>query len=190
MDTRIRNQLIDFKRSLGFKYFTEEIIYSIFDRFTIELGETKVGISKELSDKWCERKNNESESYWIHRSACLARLSSYLCKIGIRSYIPQLPKHRSTFVPFVFSKNEMGSVFAAADALRAQRKMMNSIIFVMLHLLDSDLQDYRKIESYHFLNCGIVCDTLRLIINVLQYAILHRNIASYSKYCSIILREV
>jgi integrase/recombinase XerD len=132
--THIR-QLIDFKRSLGFKYVTEEIIYSIFDRFTIELGETKVGISKELSDKWCERKNNESESYWIHRSACLARLSSYLCKIGIRSYIPQLPKHRSIYVPFVFSKNEIGSIFAAADALRAQRKMMNSIIFVMPALI-------------------------------------------------------
>ena len=124
-------QLIDFKRSLGFKYVTEEIIYSLFDRVSIEFGETKVGISKELSDKWCERKNNESESYWIHRSACLARLSSYLCKIGIRSYIPQLPKHRSTFVPFVFSKNEMESVFAAADALRDKRKMMNSMIFVM-----------------------------------------------------------
>jgi len=128
-------QLIDFKRSLGFKYVTEEIIYSFFDRDTIELGETKEGISKELSDKWCERKNNESESYWIHRSACLARLSSYLCKIGIRSYIPQLPKHRSTFVPFVFSKNEMESVFAAADALRAQRKMMNSMIFIMPALI-------------------------------------------------------
>jgi integrase/recombinase XerD len=124
-------QLIDFKRSLGFKYVTEEIIYSLFDRLTIEAGETKVGISKELSDKWCIRKNNESESYWLHRSACLAGLSSYLCKIGIRSYIPQLPKRKSTFVPYVFSKNEMEAVFAAADSLRAQRKMMNSMIFIM-----------------------------------------------------------
>ena len=124
-------QLIDLKRSLGFKYVTEEIIYSIFDRFTIKLGETKVGISKELSDKWCERNSNESESYWVHRSACLSVLSSYLCKIGIRSYIPRLPKHTLTFVPYVFSKNEMESVFAAADALRAERKMMNSIVFVM-----------------------------------------------------------
>ena len=128
-------QFIDFKRSLGFKYVTEEIVYSIFDRFTIELGETKVGISKELSDKWCERKKNESESYWIHRSACIARLSSYLCTIGIRSYIPRLPRRKSTFVPFVFSKNEMESVFVATDALRAQRKMMNSMIFVMPALI-------------------------------------------------------
>lgn len=128
-------QFIDFKRSLGFKYVTEEIIYSIFDRVTIELGETKVGISKELSDKWCERKNNESESYWIHRAGCLVRLSSYLCKIGIRSYIPRLPRHKSTFVPFVFSKNEMESVFAAADALRTKHKMMNSIILIMPALI-------------------------------------------------------
>lgn len=124
-------QIIDLKRSLGFKYVSEEVIYSIFDRFTIELGETKVGISKELSDKWCERRRNESESYWFHRSGCLARLSSFLCKIGIPSYIPRLPKQRSTFVPYIFSRIEMESLFAAADSLRAERKLMNSMILIM-----------------------------------------------------------
>jgi site-specific recombinase XerD len=124
-------QLIDFKRSLGFKYITEEVIYSIFDCFTIEMNETQVGISKELAEKWCERKNNESDSYRFHRCVCMGQLSSYLCKIGIRSYVSKLPKRKATFTPYIFSNVEMSAIFNASDKLRAQRKMMNSIIFVM-----------------------------------------------------------
>jgi integrase len=128
-------QFIDLKRSLGFKYITEETIYSIIDRFTTEMGETKVGISKELAEKWCERKNNESDSYRFHRCLCLSQLSSYLCKIGISSYIPRLPRIKSSFTPYIFSKDEIAAIFNASDKLIAQRRMMNSIIFAMPALL-------------------------------------------------------
>jgi len=128
-------QFIEIKRSLGFKYATEETIYTIFDRFTIELGETRVGISKELSEKWCKRRNNESSSYRFHRCLCLSQLSSHLCQIGIRSYIPQLPRQQSSFAPYIFSQEEMSAIFSAVDGLTAQRKMMNSMIFVMPALL-------------------------------------------------------
>ena len=77
-------EFVSFKRSFGFKYNAEEITYSVFDRFTIEMGETIVGITKELADKWCERKNNESDSSRFHRAMCLSQLASYLCKLGIR----------------------------------------------------------------------------------------------------------
>ena len=128
-------QFIDHKRSLGFKYITEATIYSIFDRFTMEMGETEVGISKELAEKWCSRKNNESDSYRFHRVLCISQLSSFLCKIGIRSYIPRLPQRKSTFTPHIFSKNEIAAIFFASDTLRAQRKMMNTMLFVMPALL-------------------------------------------------------
>lgn len=128
-------QLIDLKRSLGFKYITEETIYSIFDRYTMEMGETAVGISKELAENWCKRRNNESDSYRFHRGVCISQLSSYLCKIGIRSYIPRLPKCISTFTPYIFSKVEIAAIFNASDKLRAQRKLMNSILFVMPTIL-------------------------------------------------------
>lgn len=128
-------QLIDFKRSLGFKYVTEEVIFSLFDRFTIELGETKVGISKTLAENWCLRKNNESDSYRYHRGVCISQLSSYLCKIGIRSFIPLLPKCNTTFTPHIFSKTEIAAIFNASDELRAQRKAMNSMLFAMPALL-------------------------------------------------------
>ena len=129
------NDFIALKRSLGFKYIAEEYLFLSFDRFTIEQGETKVGISKELAEKWCERRNNESDSYRYHRCVCVSQLSSYLCELGIRSYIPRMPKNRSTFIPYIFSKEEMTAIFNAADSLVLSCRMMNSIIFIVPALL-------------------------------------------------------
>ena len=129
------NDFIDLKRSLGFKYTSEEAIFLSFDRFSIEQGETKVGLTKELADKWCERRNNESDSYRYHRCVCISQLSSHLCKLGIRSYIPLMPRIQSTFIPYIFSKEEMTAIFNAADSLVLSRKFMNSIIFVVPTLL-------------------------------------------------------
>ncbi|MBA7529252.1 Tyrosine recombinase XerC [subsurface metagenome] len=128
-------QLIDLKRGLGFKYVTQESIFLRFDRFTIERGEMEVGISKELADKWCERWNNESDSYRFNRCLCLSQLSSYMCKLGIRSYIPRIPRRKSTFTPYIYSKEEMILIFNAADTLVLPRRIMNSMIFVVPALL-------------------------------------------------------
>ena len=129
-------EFISFKRSLGFKYKSEEAIYFRFDRFTIETGETKVGITKELADKWCERKNGESDSTRYHRVVCLNQLSSYLSKLGIRSYIPQIQRCKdNTFTPYIFSKTEIAAIFKACDEIRAKKKNMNSMYFALPTLL-------------------------------------------------------
>jgi integrase/recombinase XerD len=130
----IRN-FINMKRSLGFKYENQEHILLQFDRFTLEKGETKVGISKELADKWCERVSNESDGSRYFRCVCISQLSSYLCNLGIRSYIPRLPPFQSTFTPYIYSKKEIASIFNAADSLITSGRWMNSIIFIVPTLL-------------------------------------------------------
>jgi len=126
---------INMKRSLGFKYENQEHILLQFDRLTTEEGETKVGISKELADKWCERRSNESDRSRYFRCVCISQLSSYLCNLGIRSYIPRLPPFQSTFTPYIYSKKEIASIFNAADALITPKRIMNSIIFIVPTLI-------------------------------------------------------
>jgi integrase/recombinase XerD len=126
---------IALKRGLGFKYDTEEIIYRIFDRFTIQRGEKTLGVSRELAEEWCKKNENESDSYRKHRVICLSQLSSYLCQIGIRSYIPRIPVLRTTFTPYILSNNEVIALFYAADQLRSKRRNMNTIIFSIPVLL-------------------------------------------------------
>ncbi len=126
---------IDMKRSLGFKYEKPERILLGFDRFTRERGETEIGISKELADKWCEPRNNESDRYRYYRCVCISQFSSYLCNLGIRSYVPRLPRIQSTFTPYIYSKKEMTAIFNAADGLLISKRNMNSIIFIVPTLL-------------------------------------------------------
>ena len=126
---------INMKRSLGFKYVKQELILLRFDRFTIERCETEIGISKELADKWCERRNNESDGNRYFRCVCISQLSSYLCNLGIRSYIPRLPPLQLTFRPYIYSKKEIAAIFNAADALIISKRIMTSIIFIVPILL-------------------------------------------------------
>lgn len=123
---------ISLKRSLGYKYHEEERVLSLFDKFVMEQGETTIGLSKELTDRWSLRMNNESELTRYGKVRYISQFSSYLRSIGIKSYIPQLPKYPdSNFIPHIFTYEEMNALFKACDNLTLRVKDMGSSIFVI-----------------------------------------------------------
>ncbi len=127
---------VTLKRSLGYKYKVGEGILSLFDKFIIEQGETTIGLSKELADKWSIRTNNESELTRYGKVVCISQFSDYLRSLGVKSYIPQLPKYTdSTFIPHIFSYDEMNALFKGSDNLKLRLRAMESSMFVMPCLL-------------------------------------------------------
>lgn len=106
-------QYIDFKRSLGFKYRTEATIFTYFDQFTIKRAEKSIGITRDLAEAWSKLNPNESSSYKYHRCVCLNQLASYLCKIGLPSYVLPLPHNKNTFTPHIFSRAQITALFKA-----------------------------------------------------------------------------
>ena len=123
-------RFITFKRELGFKYITEEYIYYVFDRLTIARGETIIGITKDLANEWTRENPNESNSYRCHKAVCLNQLASFLCKMGIPSYITQVPAYRSTFTPHIYSKSEIAAIFNACDDIRGKQAQKSIIIIL------------------------------------------------------------
>jgi hypothetical protein len=65
--SELLDRYIEFKRNLGYKFIDAEYTYSLFDRFTIECGETKIGISRKLAESWAEKRPNESDSTCYRR---------------------------------------------------------------------------------------------------------------------------
>jgi integrase len=128
-------ELVELKRGLGFNYSAAEYILSVLDRFTIEKNEITVGITKELADAWCRKRDNESDSYHYQRCFILKSLSSFLCKKGVYSYLPQLPPVHNNFIPYIFSKKEIEAIFVACDKLQDGHKKMCSAIFIMPALI-------------------------------------------------------
>lgn len=108
-------QYLDFKRSLGYKLRDVEYIFILFDRLTITRNETEIGITKELSDKWCAARPNESHGTRILRVSTLSLFARFLCNLGYPSYVPELLTRRRSFVPYIFSKDEVMALLSACD---------------------------------------------------------------------------
>lgn len=132
-------QHINMKRKLGFKFRTATIILSSFDQLSIKIGVTSKGITRELAEKWCKRRLNESSIYWYTRIQIVAQFSTFLRDLGIESFVFKLPPFpRSTFTPYIYSQKEIKDIFKAADSLVVHKRIMNSSIFsipVILRLL-------------------------------------------------------
>src|SRR5690606_9845175 len=121
-------QYIDYKRQLGFKHETEEVILAVFDRFTVERGETQIGITPELSQAWMKTGEGLSLSYNYHRAVLINQFASFLNDQGIRCYLMSLPICKADFAPHIYSRDELHRILAAADSLRA-RKGLRQIMF-------------------------------------------------------------
>lgn len=129
-------QFVDMKIKLGFKYRTSSGILSQMDKLAEGNKEISPGITKEFAEKWSERLPNESEFYRYARVRLLAQFSSYLCDLGIQSFIPKLLAHpKSTFIPYIYSQKEIDSIFRVCDELRLQRANMNSCIICLPALI-------------------------------------------------------
>ena len=123
-------KFIDMKRTFGFKYNSGSYILSCIDTLAIERGETSCGITKEFAEAWNRKQLNESDRYQYARRIILARFSSYLNDLGIQSYIPKLPPYpKSNFIPYIYSLEEIYSLFKASDDLKLQVADKGSIIF-------------------------------------------------------------
>jgi len=125
------NQFVDLKNSLGYKYTRATVCLYDFDRFTIDRNEQTLGISKELAQAFCAKRSYETNSTTVLRTSSLRTFASYLCDIGIKSFIPTLCPRRDTHVPHVFSHTEIEKIFSVCDALVAERKVNHLMIIVL-----------------------------------------------------------
>ena len=121
-------QYVQLKRGLGYKYASQKTILLMFDRFTTEHDIKTVGISREIAYEWSIRRPNETESSRYNRIRNIAGFSSFLNDLGIRSFIPRIPRKTHTFIPYIFSKAEMARFLTACDALRLEKTSWNSCI--------------------------------------------------------------
>ncbi len=123
-------QFIDMKRTLGFKFTTGAIILSQIDALAEKKGETSCGITKEFAEEWNKKRAYESDRYQYCRVRILSMFSSYLCDLGIQSFIPKLPRYRkSTFIPYIYSTGEIDAIFKTCDELRLCAAHMHSSLF-------------------------------------------------------------
>jgi len=124
-------QYVDYKRSRGYKMIDVESRLRRFDRLTIERDETEIGISRELFCAWEKLNPTESVTNRQTRVGYLRGFSRYLSLLGYDSYLPKSRKVHSSFVPHIYSKQEMAAIFKECDKLGFYHGRFNSLRGVM-----------------------------------------------------------
>ena len=130
------NQYIEFKRNLGYA-FKNTYDLAMFDRFTVENGVNSVGLTRELAEKWREKRLNESEVTRYKRVSEVINFSKYLNHLGYNSFIPnQTRSYRSTFTPYIFSHDKIDLFFTACDSYEVRgTSSMKHIIPIIFRLI-------------------------------------------------------
>jgi len=129
-------QFIELKRRLGFKFKSGAFYLAKIDLFAQERSDTSLGITKDFADKWGEKNPNESDFNRYNRIGFLIQLSSFMRDTGIDSYIPKLPPiPHHTFIPYIYSKEQIDAILKACDELRITVANSHSCLFCMPTLL-------------------------------------------------------
>ncbi len=127
---------ISLKRSLGYKYEEEERTLHTFDQFILDQGYTNPELTKEITDQWADRRHNEAELTTYGKVIVVKQLAEYLRDQGIKTYVPQLPRYPGcTFIPYIYSYEEMNAIFRACDSLRMKCRNTFSCLLIMPCLL-------------------------------------------------------
>ncbi|KAA6329706.1 Tyrosine recombinase XerD [termite gut metagenome] len=125
-------QLIALKRNLGYKYITEESILYNFDLFTIMHNVTTPTITQEVADAWMAKRKHEAASTQKGKITPFMQLAFYMCDIGLSNYIPRVPRIKiDYFVPYIYTPDEIQSIFTSCDKLLLKSLKKDSIIIFL-----------------------------------------------------------
>lgn len=125
---------IAYKRSLGLQYDRAEYDLVTFSKFLVENNVSKMLISKEIAEKWCCKRDDESHKNWSNRTVIYRQFAIYLNKKGYSAYIPPTPQRYMTkYIPYIFTREEILNIFHVADTKDAKR--LNSYQKIMPFLV-------------------------------------------------------
>lgn len=128
---------ICFKRSLGYKYDTEEGILYRFSVFTINYIVNNYEIPTQMIEEWLSLRKGEKVATQRSRSNCTLQVLNYAREHGYHVRFPEMAKfHVSQYVPYIFTKFEIEKLFYASDHIKPYPgSMRNFTVPVLLRLI-------------------------------------------------------
>lgn len=147
------------KETMGFKTAKFEYVFKELDLFFQRESVIKPVITKSLVTRWREGKLNESERTLYDKWSIISQFSRYMCHIGYPCYVPHMPKNNhshSSYIPYIFTHEQMEALFRASDELVMSSNNMKSKMFsipALIRLLYST--GMRKSEAISLINSDV-----------------------------------
>lgn len=122
---------LSLKRSLGFKYEAGEYELGKLDKIAYLRDESSISITEELAAAVCLKHPNESEKSRNNRIQIVRQFAFFLCDIGYPSYVPRLPSFKSSYTPYIFTREEVMRFFNTCDQIKPAIRNPKTGMFFM-----------------------------------------------------------
>ena len=130
------NDLIAEKRIIGFKYESAEKGLKKLDLFFLEQDIKNPTLTREIVEAFITKSPNETLNNRSKRIADIRELARFMNSHGFSAYVyPALPNrsYMSSFVPYIFTNEELAAFFKAVDNDKSDSATKYSIIFRLLY---------------------------------------------------------
>ena len=110
------------KQACGYGYVAERALLGRFDRFLAGQGLREPALPRDLVEQWVAKRPQESPGTQRLRFGLTRHFATFLTHPGYPAYIPdahRMPKRRSSFVPYIFTHEEVGRLLQAATRCRS-----------------------------------------------------------------------
>lgn len=126
------DSFLKMKEQLGFGLNKFQDVFQELDRFFVATDATELYITREQILSWSKTRTNDKARTLYDKHSILRQFCRYLCHLGQECYIHRLPRHNwPQFIPYIFSHEQMLSIFKSADKLRLQNRCMISTLIAI-----------------------------------------------------------
>ena len=124
---------LDFKASKNQDEFSYAFLFKHMDTFLVDKGYGKTYIDREIYCEWLGDRIEKVSPVTLSRESSMMRtFLIFTTKIGNECYIPSPRKQpQKTYIPHVFSHDELEALFSAADNLRLRNRCTNNYLHMI-----------------------------------------------------------
>jgi len=128
-------QFVSFKQAQGYKYKSNEESLNRFIKFAAHIGLIECRLSKELVEAYISKRPDEAPKNYAIRLSDFRQFALYLNELGHEAYIPTASKALkipSSFVPYIFTHDEMVRIFQTVDNLSPCSRYNSAAVYPVL----------------------------------------------------------
>lgn len=129
-------QMLDIKTSAGINALRTKWILKEIDDFANAENLDDPHIKEDFFKKWRATRIADSDGTIYAKYSVWSQLTTLMCKRGCVCFVPRMPKQqKSDFTPYIFTQEQIASIFSAADEYRLYDIRMGTSLIVMPALL-------------------------------------------------------
>ena len=153
--SNIFTEYVELNQAVGKKFDVDASAVWRFDKWCVENGVSSEVLTRDIYSQWCEVSSNEKNTNHRARIRVINRAVNFLREYGRCDFVPQpAPRVVRSFTPHIFSHEEIGQFFKAADNIAYKRQAplaykIYPLLFRMLYCCGVRVSEAASLRTEH-----------------------------------------